>query len=398
MRRPAALVTREALRGRRWALTLLASPRGAPVPAPPAVGAEGWRLLCDVESCGLPLTRELRAHGLEASAPPALLEAARGAAERELQRVMMARAQLRALDAHLADAGLTAIAIKGARVAEDAEPLDLGDIDLLMPSEDDARRFAAVLDARGYVTLLRDPAVIHGNHLGARFVPGGLGVELHVRATYGDELAPASAGVSLAGYRALRADPPAREVARVLRHTVRHHYFRRGHVRDVVLLARHVNACTGEERARLWERLSREPDGDAQRALLGLAEAVADRRGVADGADPFAEVSAIRYELRQRGRMLADVVFRYWHRRGVELSLRDPHSWRPTLTVALGEPIAPGSAWDLAQLRRAAPVLADALGNVLRAPYRIAAIAHARVAARGFLRRARRAVADAARA
>lgn len=393
-----ARVTREALAGRRWTLALLAAPPGAAVPAPPAIGEPAWRLLLDVESCGLPLARALRAVPEAARLPAAVLALVREAEQRELQRVLMARAQLRALDALARAHAVAPVVLKGGAVVLHDEPLDLGDLDLLMASEAEARRFAAVLEGCGYAAAQPDAPVVLRNHLSARYLPGGLPVELHVRTAYGDGEAVEAPSVPLADCRALRGTEAAGEIARVLRHTVRHHYFRRGHLRDVVLLAWHVRRCEGAGLEALRGRLSGEVDGAAQLRLLEMAESVAWRRGMAGaGPDPFAGVSAMRYEARQAtGLALERRVFRSRLDESVQRWLGDRRDWRRWLARSVTEPVRPGTSWDLARLRRRAPLVAEVAGRAGRLPHLLGAVAYGAVVAALGRRRAERAVADSA--
>src|SRR5688500_4794971 len=124
----------EALALRRWALHVL---WGAPVP-PEVVRAvagcspAGWELFLGVERCALPLGRALS----PGQTPPAAAELLQAHTLAELQRVLGARAQLRTFAAAAAERGWRVVVLKGgAALAGGSPPLDLVDVDLLVPRE-----------------------------------------------------------------------------------------------------------------------------------------------------------------------------------------------------------------------------------------------------------------------
>jgi hypothetical protein len=192
-------------------------------------------------------------------------------------------------------------------------------------------------------------------------------VELHARADYGPPLSDADT-TALPGLRALRRSAAAVEVARVLRHGVVEHAYRRGHLRDAMLLAQAASRLGTDELGRMHASLAGEACAAEQGAMLALAGAVAAGRGLDAGGDRFARVSALRYELRQRppgGRERVPLYFLAVQRSAGEA--------RPWLRWAFGQviqPIEPTSRWQLGAVRRVSPLAGRVLGQAGRAAYR----------------------------
>ena len=146
-----------ALRG--WALAVLAGRAGAP----PGVTADAWSLFLACERCALPLSAALSRSGVSVEGAGA--EALRAQATRETQRVLLARGQLRKIGALLEARGWTAALLKGGAAVAGPEPVDLADLDLLVPSAI-SEAVAAALDQAGHRALDRpvvpgDPAHWH---------------------------------------------------------------------------------------------------------------------------------------------------------------------------------------------------------------------------------------------
>jgi hypothetical protein len=211
--------------------------RGAPVHA--------WRIVLARECCALPLAARLRALALD-DAPLAEARAILASAEMaETQRVLAARSSIAALDVVAGELGLPLTVLKGgALAAERAKPpLDLGDVDVLVDhaSADELwRRLSSlgwrVASGAGPTSLWE----VDENHLVPIVPPNeGLAVELHTRVDYGtdrrvertNDLRP------LAGQRALSRLVGLDGVVVLLQHSVAKHPHRRGHLRDLVLIA-----------------------------------------------------------------------------------------------------------------------------------------------------------------
>ncbi|HET6765596.1 MAG TPA: hypothetical protein VFH27_18080, partial [Longimicrobiaceae bacterium] len=166
-----------ALRLRRWALPLLSLPPGAAAgrhweAAPPADG-EAWRLFLTAERCTLPLVRRMPAHG--GALPGAAMEVLRQGAQAEGIRVLGVRSQLLRLAGMAAERGWPVVVLKsGASLAQGWEPLDLVDLDVLVPGEVTRAVEATLLDA-GYRKVSSDT----DQHLGGFLWEATANVEVH---------------------------------------------------------------------------------------------------------------------------------------------------------------------------------------------------------------------------
>ena len=167
----------EALRVRALALEILADPE---TPPPPDLwtdaihcASESWRLFLTAERCAIPLEKVLRAvDRLPASIERVLHRRAR----EEMARVLSARIQLRHIGELAGQLGAEArpVVLKGGWCVLGDDPLDLSDIDVLLPG-DQATTLAAALDARGHEATFSNP-----QHLRARLTPQALPVEIHL--------------------------------------------------------------------------------------------------------------------------------------------------------------------------------------------------------------------------
>ncbi len=353
-------VVRGALALRAPALSVLAG--RAPGPAERAAlgqSADAWRLFLAAECCALPLAGALRRAGTWDALAPAARDAADAAAARELQRVLAGRAALAELDGVAAALGIAPVVLKGGAALADGTPLDLGDLDLLVGG-DAAVALAAVLAARGY-----EPAPAGG----ALARPGGIPVELHTHVVYSGA-GPATA--PLAGCRALRRLDGAPAVLLLLRHSVVHHPFRRGHLRDLVLIAHALGRCPPDAAEAVARACDADPAGPELADTLALARAL---HAGAPAADPPAVRRAAAHKY-----LLA---LGTW-RRAVRLAPR----WPDLLCAALDRPAvrhAPlrdalasqtldDPRWAFPAIARHAPRLATSLGRAARVPYRTALV------------------------
>lgn len=280
-------VAAEALELRRWALRLLAGLAGDP----PAASARAWEALVRGERCALPLRSRGRAFPAEARA---VLDRC---ATAELQRFLSAQAQTRLLGTLLRERGWPGVVLKGAAHAvEGGEPLDVGDVDVLLPRHH-AVEFAALLEARGgHRALGIDAAGASGTgwQLATRLAEGGVQVEVHFDVPFlageGDPweaTRPTPAG----GVLRLSA---ANHLWHVLVHGVVHHVERRGSLRELLLLCSARAACGTDDLREVERRAAAHPAVRPLRATLGMAEALA---AGADPGDPFRAVAAARFAL-----------------------------------------------------------------------------------------------------
>jgi hypothetical protein len=279
---------REAMSLRRAVLPLLAgaTPTSDELEVLRAASAAAWQLMTSAECCALPLSDRLRSTGLLALLPPEARSALSIIELQEMQRVMAARAELRLLDSIAVAHDVEIVVLKGGAVVaeQDRAPLDLGDVDLLT-SRDGATKVWQALIGGGWAEkeVAGLSAIEPENSAFNHFVPllppdDGIAVELHQRVRY-DAVAPEKDAPlttrALKGHQALRRPIGAAAVVQLLEHSVIHHPHRRGHLRDLALLADGLHECSESERATLPSRLDGLRFGPEMREMLGLAEAFA---------------------------------------------------------------------------------------------------------------------------
>jgi len=271
----------EALRLRAWAIRVLAEGWTAA----PDVGPEAWRLFLRAERCALALST--RAEG---DAPPLL----HATATVELQRILSARAQLERLGRAAARAGLRALVLKGGVAAlGTGAPVDLHDVDVLAePGQ--AEALADLLDRSGY-------AVAGGRasaHLGQRVTANAVDVEVHFRVEeLGDPADLWARAEPLPQHPGLWQPAPFDHCRHVLLHATITHPFRRGALRDLLLIGEADRACPPAGAAHLGDFLRDHP----QRLLLEAARDAA--RALQAGRrerDAFVEEAAAHYLLSDR--------------------------------------------------------------------------------------------------
>ena len=317
MRRPDVAVVDGAIRGalaiRHAALAALAgrAPDAAGTAALGTAPIEAWRLFLEAECCGAALARGLRATVGLSTLPPAAAELLCDRERRERQRILAALAELRQVDAVAIACGVEAIVLKGAAQVADGVPLDLGDVDLsVAPAARD--RLADGMLARGYAPppgvervapiLGRGAARTFGAHLPPLATSGGIAVELH-----GADERDIDAAPPLAGYRALRRQPPAAALRMQLHHVIVQHPYRQGHLRDIVSLAAEVARCDASALAEVRAWVASEPRAAELASALDQACALAEGGPV---HDPLAtrRIVARKYEIvAGRDRLLAAV-------------------------------------------------------------------------------------------
>jgi Uncharacterised nucleotidyltransferase len=266
----------EALRLRTWALQVLSTGWQTP----PDVPIDAWKLFLKAERCAVALST--RAEG---DAPPIL----HAVATIELQRILSARAQIEHLGRLSAQAGERIIVLKGGLMALSATvAVDVVDVDVLAePCA--APRIAALLDREGYV----------GNgggadaHLPQRRQPNAVHVEVH------HSLAECSAAEMWA-----QAEPVGRpglwkaaaldQVWHALRHTAYTHPFRRGALRDLILIGWADAGCDQGAREMLQERMG------SDSVLSNLLRMARDLRDDRAPIDAFRKEAAAHYLLSPR--------------------------------------------------------------------------------------------------
>ena len=294
---------RDALALRTAVLQYLAAPRDErAVDALRTATPVAWSVFLRHECCALPIVSRLRADGLLSRFEPAVQESLSVAEASELQRVLAARSIVRDLDAIGEPAGVRFILLKGGALAADPArpPVDLGDVDVLTAPESTERAWNALL-VNGWSP--HASGLTPTDEVGQRphFAPlrnsrHQLPLELHARFDYGPsapdvDLAPET--TPLGGYRAIDRLVGVRAIAATLRHSVVVHPHRRGHLRDLFLLAELLRELEPDQ----LQQLERELQEDAERVelLAMLAQARALSRGEAL-ADPDALRPFVAYK------------------------------------------------------------------------------------------------------
>lgn len=340
---------------RAWALAVLG---GGDVP-PPAVTDAAWRVFLATEGCAVPLLERVRRQA--PARVPRVLEAwARG----ELQRVLSARSQLRLLDRAAGRGGWPVVVLKGG-VAVDSDPaLDLVDLDLLLLPEQ-VLAFAAALEGDGYASAGVDyvEAGSEAHHLANRALPGSIPVELHFRLPVPEGAAgPWQRRIPLAGTRHLSRLEAADHLWHLLVHAAVQHPFKRGRLRDLLLIARALGESPEAVRASLRARAAAGPAAAALLGTWGMAQALAAGR---TPADAFPRIAAGNYLLRaepprgaMRGHDVAVCVFAL-------LGTADDR--RALLRRVWHNPGHPSAIPSVARVERAAPWLGAAARRVARA-------------------------------
>src|SRR5438445_6251462 len=161
---------RDALRLRAAALNLLGG-RQPDWSDLAGCSASTWDVFLRTERCALALKARI------AAAERVVPDHVETAATRELQRILSARGQLLRIGQLAAAHGIPAIVLKGGVAAlASAAPVDLTDVDVLVPSPHrEAERLAELLDAEGFRAT--GPAATA--HLAQLIAPNAAQIEVH---------------------------------------------------------------------------------------------------------------------------------------------------------------------------------------------------------------------------
>ena len=281
--------TRDALYLRAAALSVLGG-REPDWPRLEQCSADSWKVFLRTERCALALKARLT------GARDAVLEPARAeierAATRELQRILSARGQLLRIGRLAAAHAIPAIVLKGGVAAlTSAAPVDLHDVDVLVRPHQ-AEQLAALLDKEGFHST--GPATTA--HLPQRVSPNGVHIEVHF--TIDDiELTDAlwnraglldrAAGLSRMG--------AADHLWHLLVHSVVTHPYRRGSLRDALLIAEALGDCSAAELQQVERLIAGRPLSQPLRDVLAMARQLRDGVPV---RDRFRREAAANYVLR----------------------------------------------------------------------------------------------------
>ncbi|MDB4916027.1 MAG: putative nucleotidyltransferase [Gemmatimonadetes bacterium] len=274
-------VVAECLSLRRWAIAVLA--HSSPTRPFPEVSVPSWRFFLATESCARHLVARLGS--MAPTLPPAARAVLQTAARDETQRVMAARAQLMAMDGLAERLGLEPVVLKGGMHAIDGgDVFDLCDVDLLLP-RDDIPPFTHAMQQAGYRF---NPS------LEQLSMAGGVIVEPHydLEVGYGVEVIGNGESVRMPVCRRLRRLAPAAHLAFCVQHTTTKHPLRRGHLRDVLLIADAMNDCSPAELADVRLALGHTTGAEVYLSTLDFADSI---RSHAPVHDPFVRVAAAKY-------------------------------------------------------------------------------------------------------
>lgn len=260
-----------------------------------------WHLLLAAECCALSLGRMLRERGTLrgwASETIAILAAAEA---REMQRVLAARNVLRLLDDAARESDVRVVILKGGVAAAEPswQPVDLGDVDILVAAEDGERFWATLLRrgwrcAPGHAISFAEMAS-HDAFMAIYPPELGISVDFHQRAPQGGTPRSPLQVRALHGFGALDRQTGPDVTLAMLRHSVVDHPFRRGHLRDVLLIAQFVRELRDGERLSLAERLASDPYSRELEEMYVQASASADGRPLARDSRPTSRFVAAKY-------------------------------------------------------------------------------------------------------
>jgi len=284
----------DVLAARMWMLGALSSDV---VAAPPALAETAWREGLRRERCAAPLKARVRGRGDWDALPVELVTVLEEHAARELQRILMARAQLLEIDRLAAAHGLDVIVLKGGVAAlADARAVDLIDVDVLAVQAE-ARTLAGLLDQAGYA----GEGFSSTQHLHGRARGGQLEVEVHQQLDVGDCSWSATVwerAVPIAGTSRLRQLAPEDHLWHLLYHVGVQHPDRRGAVRDTLLTSYAIADCSVAALDAVATRIDVMPQRRALHDLLTMAGELAERRTV---RDRFVRMAAAMFVVRRAG-------------------------------------------------------------------------------------------------
>ncbi len=296
--------------------------------------------------------------------------------------MLSARAQLQLIDRLAAEHGWEVVVLKGGVAAlTDQNPVDLADIDVLA-RPDDARALAAALDSTGY----RDVGPSSPFHLKGRIAAGaGLPVEVHAKIDMvGCDWSESiwSRVTPLAGATGLRRLGARDHLWHLLVHVGALHAYRRGAIRDLLLVSWALAQCSKSELADVEAQIACDAHALTLRDMLFMAQALA---GTAPLEDRFTYQAAVSASVRQQGRWLPlpEVVRGDVGRWAVALLAGRAEmrtEWDRVRAVTTGVSLSPPIAWIERRaprlgrgVRVAARVLRVAIGMAFGLPLALAA-------------------------
>ncbi len=242
----------------------------ASVERPTRCSPTTWKLFLQAERCAHAIDSRLSDES-RAALTGDTQRIIKDAATDEAKRALSARGQLQLIGKLVQRDGLPAVVLKGGVAVARGTTVHLVDIDVLVPP-DSAGTLASALEAEGYCAAgFGSP-----RHLAARTVPGALPVEIHTTThragTPLDEMAWRDPR-PLEGTPGLLRLRPAEHLWHVMFHTVVDHPYRRGRIRDLVVLADALGDCSETDLDEVTKRSAASPHAATFARLLEAVRA-----------------------------------------------------------------------------------------------------------------------------
>jgi len=347
----------QGLRLRAWTLCVFAGAAGAA--PPPEADAAAWERLLRTERCALPLRSRVAAAAIPL--PAAALRVLEREAGLETKRFLSVCAQLRVVSRLLRARHLSAVALKGGVGAALGDaPVDVADLDLLLPTPEAALEVARALESEaGYYAVGQDPPLdsMAAHHLAARITDSALLVELHFAIPRLGDRAALWTGTKPTSVAAVQQLSPEVHAWHLLVHSVLQHPDRRGQVRELILLRRAIDACSPAQRGEVRRRMAQSSAARVLADVWDMAEGLDSGQAPADPLRPSAAVRLALAAGARPGPMAVRSLLALVHG-GHEYA----RLWRDPRSGALHSPGFRGDTW----LDRRAPRLAWAARVVAR--------------------------------
>ncbi len=332
-----------------------------------------WRLFLRAECCATPVAGALRRCGLFDGLPAAITVVLRAAESRELQRSLSAQAQLRQIDLLAYASGLSATVLKGGAMAAEGVVIDLGDVDIASGAPERDTLWAALIGC-GYAAgsgvapaaaapgaIPRSPSLPFGKHFPPLTIGGGLPIELHL-AHVSDATRP------LRGFRSLVRCVGGAPLYDMLLHVVVQHTFRRGHLRDLIVLADAIGTCRADELAEVRARCRRNAHSDELIAMLDQSTAIATGAPISDPG-PTRQIVARKYTLVAGREAWVSRAVPRWPARLAFVPLERASLRRSELASLFRDKSHDHPVYQLRRLRTYAPRVADLMGALMATGY-----------------------------
>lgn len=275
------------LRGRRWALSVLAGDTRQQ--GVPQMSAADWDLFLALERCGALLLSQL-----PGSLPSPAADRFRMAAATESQSSLQARAEGRVLSEIASRLDFPVVVLKGGvrAISGASPPLPLVDLDLLVE-----KRHVPTLTSELRKAGFGEPARDASHHRGIVPAEGRLAVAVHW--TTNDDGRPVDPEVWRRLRPILQSSNPLMQLSardnleHLLRHAIIVHRDRSVSLRDIALIGNSSLECDESELTAVRAAIPADRHSAKLEALLDFSLAIAQRS--ATPADPFAREAAAFY-------------------------------------------------------------------------------------------------------